>query len=227
MIEGRPACALPPTLGNLPHPILLRFTHYESRRFPQRLHVTGALTLASSATLGMGLDGTTAGTLYHQVSVTGAVSLTGSTLSLSGSYTPGVSDSFTLIDNDGADAVTGTFSGLAEGATVTFNGQTLRITYVGGTGNDVVLSAANDAPVNSVPGAQASAEDTNLVFSTGNLNAISVSDVDAGASPVQVSLSATNGTLSLAGTTGLTFSVGDGAAASMTFTAPLQTSTRP
>ena len=35
----------------------------------------------------------------------------------------------------------GTFAGLAEGATVNFNGAPMRITYVGGTGNDVVLTA--------------------------------------------------------------------------------------
>ena len=43
--------------------------------------------------------------------------------------------------------------------------------------------------------------------------------VDAGGSPVQVTLTGTNGTVTLAGTAGLTFTVGTGAGdATMTFT---------
>jgi hypothetical protein len=81
------------------------------------------------------------------------------------------------------------------------------------------VTAVNDAPVNSVPGSQSTNEDTDLVFSSGNSNLISISDVDAGSSSVQVSLSAMYGTLTLSGTTGLTFSMGDGTADGfMTFT---------
>lgn len=58
-----------------------------------------------------------------------------------------------------------------------------------------------------------------LVFSSGNGNLISISDADAASSPVQVQLVSTNGTTTLSGTTGLTFSVGDGTSdATMTFT---------
>lgn len=165
---------------------------------------TGALTLSASSTYAADLNGVTVSTQYDQASVTGAVNLGGATLTLAGSYTPGVTDSFTVVANDGVDAVVGTFAGLAEGATLTFNTQTLRISYVGGDGNDVVLSAANDAPVNAVPAAQITNEDTAKVFSSANGNAISISDVDAGASPVQVTLSVASGTLTLGGTTGLT-----------------------
>ncbi len=87
-----------------------------------------------------------------------------------------------------------------------------------GTVTVTVANVANDAPVNRVPGAQISAEDVALVFSTGNGNAISVSDPDAGASPLQVTLTANQGTLTLAGTAGLTFIVGGGTGdATMTF----------
>src|SRR5262249_18300654 len=48
-------------------------------------------------------------------------------------------------------------------------------------------------------------------FSTASGNAISIADVDAGSSSVQVTLAATNGVLTLAGTTGLTVS-GNGTA---------------
>ncbi|MBO0698761.1 MAG: cadherin domain-containing protein, partial [Zavarzinella sp.] len=68
----------------------------------------------------------------------------------------------------------------------------------------LTVFAVNDAPVNTVPGAQTVNEDTDLVFSAANSNAISVSDVDAGTAPVQVTLTATHGVLTLGGTTNLT-----------------------
>jgi autotransporter-associated beta strand protein len=55
----------------------------------------------------------------------------------------------TLIDNDGTDAVAGTFNGLPEGALVTIGGQTFSISYAGGTGNDVVLTRVNPPQVAS------------------------------------------------------------------------------
>src|SRR5205085_3201635 len=76
----------------------------------------------------------------------------------------------------------------------------------------ITVNAVNDAPVHSVPGPQSTNEDTSLVFSSGNGNAITVADVDAGTSPVQVTLAATNGVISLSQTTGLSFTSGDGAA---------------
>ncbi|QDV47196.1 Cadherin domain protein [Stieleria neptunia] len=75
----------------------------------------------------------------------------------------------------------------------------------------------NQAPVNGVPGSQNVNEDTSLVFSVGNGNAISVSD--DGSNPIEVTLTATNGEMTLSTTSGLTFSVGDGANdVTMTFT---------
>ncbi|MEA2438345.1 MAG: hypothetical protein QOF65_2901, partial [Thermoleophilaceae bacterium] len=70
----------------------------------------------------------------------------------------------------------------------------------------ITASAVNDAPGVGVPAAQSTNEDTALTFSTANANAITVSDVDAGASGITVTLKVDNGTLSLAGTSGLTVS---------------------
>jgi len=82
----------------------------------------------------------------------------------------------------------------------------------------ITIVAQNDAPVNTVPGSQIIDQDAPLVFSTGNGNAIAVADVDAGGGTIQVTLTASNGLLTLAGTTGLTFAVGSGAGdATMTF----------
>jgi len=81
----------------------------------------------------------------------------------------------------------------------------------------ITVNAVNDAPVNSMPAPPAFSQDTTLTMS--GAGAIQISDVDAGTNPVQVSLSATNGTMSLSGTAGLSFSAGDGTGdASMTFT---------
>ena len=66
----------------------------------------------------------------------------------------------------------------------------------------------NDAPVNALPATQNTAIDTALVFSSANGNAISITDTDD--TSVEVTLSATNGLLTLSGTTGLSFSAGDG-----------------
>jgi uncharacterized delta-60 repeat protein len=81
------------------------------------------------------------------------------------------------------------------------------------------LGNVNEAPVNSVPTApQAVAKNKTLTFSSANGNAISVSDPDTTTTVIQVSLSVLHGNLTLAGTAGLTFQVGDGKAdGTMTF----------
>jgi VCBS repeat-containing protein len=114
----------------------------------------------------------------------------------------------------------GSFSGAV---TLTITTEDLGQTGLGGplTDSDTVtitVNDINDAPVNALPAAQTVNEDTVLVLSTINTNAISISDVDAGGATVEVTLTATNGVLTLGGTTGLVFSTGDGSAdATMTF----------
>ncbi|WP_319496867.1 DUF4347 domain-containing protein [uncultured Cohaesibacter sp.] len=82
----------------------------------------------------------------------------------------------------------------------------------------VAITAVNSAPVNNTPGPQAISVDEILTFSSLSGNAISISDPDAGGSVVEVTLSATDGSISLSGTAGLSFSLGDGVAdASMIF----------
>ena len=79
------------------------------------------------------------------------------------------------------------------------------------------VTAINDAPLNTLPGAQVVNEDTPLMFSVAGGNAIAVADADA--ATLRVTLTATNGVLTLASLAGLGFTAGDGAAdATMTFT---------
>ncbi|HYP02565.1 MAG TPA: Calx-beta domain-containing protein [Pyrinomonadaceae bacterium] len=112
-------------------------------------------------------------------------------------YTPNANfngtDGFTYRVTDGND--------YSQNATVFFN-----------------VTAVNDAPVNSVPGAQVIVENNPLIFSTARGNLLSVSDFDANANPIRVAFTATGGTLTLSRTAGLTFFLGDGTAdAAMTF----------
>ena len=88
----------------------------------------------------MTLNGTTAGTGYDQLSANGTVNLAGATLNVNLAFTPALGSAFTVIQNDGTDAVLGTFAGLPEGTTLSLNGMTFQISYAGGTGNDVVLT---------------------------------------------------------------------------------------
>ncbi|MCA9085917.1 MAG: hypothetical protein KDA81_17785, partial [Planctomycetaceae bacterium] len=102
---------------------------------------TGNLDLQTGSTLTAEVLGySTAGTDYDQVDVTGTVTLAGA-LNLTGAPAAAIGgESITLINNDGSDAVIGTFSNApVNGSTVTFNGQDWRILYDGGDGNDVVL----------------------------------------------------------------------------------------
>lgn len=102
---------------------------------------TAGLTVTGAASQVLtDIQGVTPGVNFGHLKVTGAVNLTGSTFAATLGYAPFTGASFLLIDNDGSDAVTGTFNGIAEGGTVLLNGKTFTITYHGGDGNDVVLS---------------------------------------------------------------------------------------
>ena len=101
---------------------------------------TGAVTLDAGATVDIAGAAPAA---LGRLRVAGTVTLGGATLSLQlpGGFTPAVGATFTIIENDGGDAVSGTFAGLAEGGTLVANGRRFHISYIGDTGNDVVLTA--------------------------------------------------------------------------------------
>lgn len=92
---------------------------------------------------------------------------------------------------------------------------------VGGGSSSGGGGAAPQAPINSVAAAQTTNEDTSKPFNTAGGNLISVSDADS-ASLTAYTLAVTQGTLTLAQTTGLTFGTGDGTSDStMTFSGTL------
>ena len=106
---------------------------------------TGDLTLDGGGTLGVEINGTTVGTQYDQVNVTGTVNLAGSpTLNVNVGFASAAGNTFTIIQSTGA--ITGTFSGLPEGGTFTVGGRTFRINY---TATTVVLT--DDTPPTPTP----------------------------------------------------------------------------
>jgi hypothetical protein len=92
------------------------------------------------------LDGLVAGTGYDQLIVTGDVSLAGA-LTLDVGFTPSLGDMFTIINNQGANAVSGMFS---QGSSVSADGFLFGINYGGGDGNDVVLTRIIPEPTGLV-----------------------------------------------------------------------------
>lgn len=123
---------------------------------PNTFEQMGDLSMAWGSSLQARIGGKDEGD-YARIELTGAVDLGGATLHIMphGGYTPVVGDSMMLINNDGSDAVTNVFvSGngshlvagttLSEGTIVSTDflgsGLSARISYVGGTGNDVVLT---------------------------------------------------------------------------------------
>ncbi|WP_278469021.1 choice-of-anchor D domain-containing protein [Gimesia maris] len=87
---------------------------------------------------------------HDQFVTTGDVNLGGAILDTTGSDIVGaiLGDTFEIIDVGGT--LTGTFAGLDNGDTVLVNGQTFRIFYNGGDGNDVVLTFLPPVPVTYV-----------------------------------------------------------------------------
>ena len=56
------------------------------------------------------INGTTVDTLYSQANIIGGVNLNSSQIEVIGGFIPQTGDTFTIINNDGTDPVTGTFS---------------------------------------------------------------------------------------------------------------------
>jgi hypothetical protein len=109
----------------------------------------GGVTVNSSGTFSVQLNGTTAGSGYSELVAGSSVDVTGSTLSVmvANGFNPSVGTPFDILVNNSGAGITGTFAGLAEGATFVAGTVPFTITYAGGiTGHDVVLTRASSAP---------------------------------------------------------------------------------
>ncbi|WP_199237381.1 Ig-like domain-containing protein, partial [Azospirillum sp. TSH64] len=116
------------------------------------LTVNGNLSL--SGTLAVEIAGTTtAGTDYDQVIVSGGVTLSSGSSAITVTRVNGfaaTNASYRVIDQTGAGTLSNTLSGLAQGATMTSNGDLYTVDYAGGTGNDLVLNGIVNPTVSSV-----------------------------------------------------------------------------
>jgi autotransporter-associated beta strand protein len=111
--------------------------------------VNGSLAVDTGGTLRVRLNGTIAGTQHDRLSLThasSAVTLAG-TLDLIATAGLAAGTTFRIVDNTASSAaVTGTFAGLPQNAEFYEDGQWWRISYTGGTGNDVVLTRITSTP---------------------------------------------------------------------------------
>ncbi len=84
---------------------------------PGVLH-SKSVALGAGVAVGFLIDGPAVGTEYAQLDVTGSVNLGGASLALKvdPNFLPAGAGDLIIVDNDGADPIVGTFSGLPEGA---------------------------------------------------------------------------------------------------------------
>lgn len=95
----------------------------------------------SGVTISIEINGITACTNYDQIIVRGDATIKVAVLSLSGSYVPSPNDEVTIMDiTNTSNPATGTFLNINEGDNVTVNGYDWILSYVGGDGNDIVLT---------------------------------------------------------------------------------------
>jgi autotransporter-associated beta strand protein len=118
------------------------------------LNITSNLTFSANGIYLNKIGGRNAGASgYDQLNVIGTVNLNNARLEVIplsslgfGNFRAAIGDTFVIINNDGTDAVNGTFLNAPEG---TIFGATLntayRITYRGGDGNDVAITRVNRA----------------------------------------------------------------------------------
>jgi autotransporter-associated beta strand protein len=116
---------------------------------PAILTTSNAIFSGATSDFTIELNGTTPGAGYDQLNARGIVSLGGAALHVTTAF--GTSDApvegtqFVIINNDGIDAVGGTFAGLLNGAVLTVDNLKFVISYTGSSGNDVVLTVTNTA----------------------------------------------------------------------------------
>ena len=143
------------------------------------LQTTGSSGVFQVDLLGERNGSPVAGIDFDQVQAKGLVSLGGS-LSINLGFSPTKAGTvYTIIGNDGSDAVQGAFTGLSEGATVSVNSYSYVISYKGGDGNDVTLAALGIVTSTTISTSDpdgASIYGQNLVFTAA---------VNGGSGPVQ------------------------------------------
>jgi hypothetical protein len=131
----------------------------------------GCLNMANLNVVGtyaVEIQGDNPCTGYDQVTASGSVDLTGSTLNVSVSgFVPSTGQEFMIINKTSPGLATSAFDLLSEGDGVVVNGVTFIISYVGGDGNDVVLTV-DSVDESQIPGVTPDAPDTGAGVTTKN-----------------------------------------------------------
>jgi fibronectin-binding autotransporter adhesin len=105
---------------------------------------TEFLSLVGIGKLSARLDGIAS---YDQLNVSNASLSASSTLNVALNFEVAAGTSFMLINNIGGGSITGQFAGLPEGASLMLGDTPLLVSYVGGTGNDLTLTALAPVPL--------------------------------------------------------------------------------
>lgn len=118
------------------------------------LAIDGALTLHANTETFFDFNTPNPNIAQSKVTVGGALTVAGTlSLSLNGG-SPNGGDTFFLFLNGGTDPVSGTFAGLAEGASITVGADIFQISYVangdsGSVGNDIAVTAIVPEPTSA------------------------------------------------------------------------------
>jgi hypothetical protein len=106
--------------------------------------INNNLSLQNSALLRVRLNNTTPGDGYDQLNVSGDVALHGDLAITAASSLP-TGASFTILNKTSAGPISGTFAGRPQGSVVIVNNNDFVISYTGGDGNDITLTALSRA----------------------------------------------------------------------------------
>jgi hypothetical protein len=114
---------------------------------PGQLTINGDLTFAAYSEYQAELLGTVPGTGYDQVIVNGAIIINPLVqLDLVSDGNAPIGNEYRILDNDASDGIDGAFANAAEGADITVGAELFSKSYVGGTGNDGVVTRAAIVP---------------------------------------------------------------------------------
>ncbi len=129
------------------------------------LTTSGKTTINADATFAVQLDWSE---MFTDKLVTNGLVLNNAVLSVTnlGAGAVEAGSRFLIVDNTSASPVTGTFAGLGEMALLDVNGFPFRISYLGGTGNDIVLleaSSVTTAVPQKITGLAATGKSTSTI----------------------------------------------------------------
>src|SRR5262249_7951972 len=122
---------------------------------------TGSLTFGNTNAIEYDIKGSAASGNNDQVQVSGQAILNDANTVIRLGTVPAMGESYMLIDNDGNDPVvgglryfaSGSYSSLPAGSVLQLSGVSRRISYVGGSGNDVTLTRIDPSqPASTAPG---------------------------------------------------------------------------